>query len=350
MKDFPEWLRNPANIFGLLSFLAGILSLIFQSLLPPDFPYHWRWAIVGALFAIAGILLLRKRLRHIVVRSLRWCYDHSLLSLTILLALAASINYFATGNLLSVLPFLFLYIVVFILRFGREEIPSQLPLTFVRVPARESAGVDTQIDLSLGQKVIILAWGEISIDNGRIWCSPSGIIVRPPHLAHEKIGRQDMYVDSEPAGALIGWIGRGNQSKAFPVGDFCEKVADETGHLFLAVNDVHGAYVDNIGEFMAQISLPHSFITHRPSPREELKEYLRARCNELADHLSREPDDAEARFKIAEYQARLLDNASALYNLERAIELDEGYREKAKKSSAFEKLRNDNRFKELVSE
>lgn len=350
MKDFPEWLRNPANIFGLLSFLAGILSLVFQSLLPPDFPYHWRWAIVGALFGIAGILLFRKRLRHIVVRFLRWCYDHSVLSLTILLALAAFISYFATENLLSVLSFLFIYLAVLILRFGREEIPSELPLTFVRVPARESGGIDTQIDISLGQKIIILAFGEISFDNGQAWCTASGIITRPLQLANRTIAAPHSYIDSEPAGALIGWIGQGNQGKAFLVGEFCEKVATEMGHLFLAVNDIRGAYVDNIGSFSVQIFLPRSYTASQRTATEEVREYCRARRQELAEYVAREPDDAEARYKIAEYQARLLDNASALHNLERAIELDEGYREKAKKSSAFDKLRDDTRFIKLVGE
>jgi hypothetical protein len=343
VKQLPEWLPN------VLGLLLAFLSLIFQLLLPPDFPYHWRLLIVGALLMAAGILF-RRILRDIVVRLLRWCYDHSLLSLTILLALAATISYSASGNLLSVLSFLFLYIVVLILRFGREEIPSRLPLTFVRVPARESGGIDTQIDISLGQKIIILAFGEISFDNGQAWCTASGIITRPLQFANRTYPAPNSYIDSEPAGALIGWIGQGNQGKAFLVGEFCEKVATEMGHLFLAVNDVRGAYVDNIGSFSVQIFLPRSYTASQRTATEEVREYCRARRQELAEYVAREPDDAKARYEIAEYQARLLDNASALYNLERAIELGEGYREKAKKSSAFEKLRDDTRFKELVGE
>jgi len=81
---------------------------------------------------------------------------------------------------------------------------------------------------------------------------------------------------------------------------------------------------------------------------QRVRDYWQERVEELGYYVSREPDDAEARYKIAEYQARLLDNASALYNLERAIELDEAYREKAKKSSAFRKLQRDLRFRKLI--
>jgi len=338
-----------------LIFLAveAVLALlgVIPWLTPSDLPYATRWAITG-IFALLLVAAALWYFRASVLQRIRsafyWCYHHGGITITLLVSASAVAEYFFTRNLHSLWPFLFIYLSLLILRFGREEIPSELPLTFVHVPARESRGVDTQIDLSLGQKLVIVASGEISIDAGKAWYSPSGIITRPPELRNQTIQGRNMYIDSEPAGALVGWIGQGNQSKAFPVGGSREVVATEAGHLFLAVNDVRGAYVDNVGEFWVQIVLLRPDTTYRRSRREEVQEYLRARREELAEYVSREPDDAKARYEIAEYQARLLDYASALHNLERAIELDEGYREKAKKSSAFHKLLRDSRFRKLI--
>ena len=339
-------------IFLAVELVIALLSLT-PWLTPSDLPHGTRWAITGGfllLLVVAAVWYFRASVLQWMRSAFYWCYRHSGIVITLLLSASATAEYLFTRTLHSLWPFLFIYLSLLILRFGREEIPSQLPLTFVRVPARESGGIDTQIDISLGQKIIILAFGEISFDNGQAWCTASGIITRPLQFANRTIAAPNSYIDSEPAGALIGWIGQGNQGKAFLVGEFCEKVATEMGHLFLAVNDVRGAYVDNIGSFSVQIFLPRSYTASQRTATEEVREYCRARRQELAEYVAREPDDAKARYELAEYQARLLDNASALHNLERAIELEPTYREKAKKSSAFDKLRDDTRFKKLVGE
>lgn len=245
-------------IFLAVELVIALLSLT-PWLTPSDLPYATRWAITGGfllLLVVAAVWYFRASVLQAVRSAFNWCYWHSGIVITLLLSASATAEYLFTRNLHSLWPFLFLWLSLLILRFGKPTVPSDLRL--ISVPGQSETGANTGLHLRPGHTLIVSVIGEISIDDGRNWYSPKGIITRSTEGAVGRVVRsRNTVLPNANAGAMIGWIGRGNQNEAFLVGPYWKGVVRQEGNLFLAVNDIPGQYGDNDGRFLALATAVH---------------------------------------------------------------------------------------------
>lgn len=131
----------------------------------------------------------------------------------------------------------------------------------VKIPAKREGGINTDILVEPGQKLLISASGIITYDSGYHFTNANGIICtnkglplafppnwKPSVWKHESAYRTN---NGQPGliGSLIGWIGEYSEEKAFLIGENAEISVGSEGYLHLAVNDAKGTYTDNEGEY-----------------------------------------------------------------------------------------------------
>lgn len=317
----------------------------------PDLALQWKLAISGLAIAFLLAIFAWFHLSTFRPTIVRWArsflhrfHTQRTLSLVIALIISASSAFYSDNIVLSLLP-LYLYFVLDSLTQRSEvaEAPvlptvSSEKQSAIKALLTEAEEIDTQMRAFFDRIKVIdqPIWGPR-------WETPKGGLGTLQQSVLGKyrtwvIRARDVVEKYLPSDKSI-FLGNSNLIDGYLTlerGPATDKQA--------TLNTIFNAWQHQkivIEQIVNRIGVPS-----KVSPTD----HWRARREELAEYVSREPDDAKARYEIAEYQARLLDNASALYNLERAIELDERYREKAKKSSAFDKLRDDTRFKKLVGE
>lgn len=122
--------------------------------------------------------------------------------------------------------------------------------TFI-VYAHLEDGIDTGLSLQPDQRVRIVATGEVSIDEGKTWMYPSGVMSRGPNEG-KRFRHPGTHLDDQDGhgiiGALIGWIGEDREKSSFLIGEKCTRTIDRSGNLHLGINDTRGAYRDNIDQ------------------------------------------------------------------------------------------------------
>jgi hypothetical protein len=135
---------------------------------------------------------------------------------------------------------------------NRDRRTNRTQERIITVPGNQPRGVDTGIDLRMGDQVVITATGNItagpragvvSADGGRPGASTIfGTSARP--------------VPTAGVGALIGYILQpsGQTSQVFFIGSQATFTAPVDGRLYLLVNDDN--YNDNSGNFSARVIYP----------------------------------------------------------------------------------------------
>lgn len=141
----------------------------------------------------------------------------------------------------------------------------------IRIDATCEGGVNTQIRVQKGQRILLFARGLVTYDGGQNYALPEGVICNElglPYLLQDPSGNTGLAMWLHPdayktdggisgrIGSLIGWIRAYSEEKSFFVGSKRVVEASEDGDLFLMVNDAKGTYDDNNGEFRVDISLP----------------------------------------------------------------------------------------------
>lgn len=140
----------------------------------------------------------------------------------------------------------------------------------LRVYASKAEGINTNIRVLPGQKMAFFARGLISYDKGHNFTTPEGIVCNEygmPTVAKDPDGNDSFIVLPNKqaymtdggqlgrVGSLIGWINSPTPERAFLIGSRKEIQVTEEGILYLAINDVKGAYHDNDGEFRVDIRI-----------------------------------------------------------------------------------------------
>lgn len=150
-----------------------------------------------------------------------------------------------------------------------EMIDDSKGVTIARVDASKEEGVNTNIKVLLGQKLVFFARGLISFDGGHNFATPEGILcnayglplsvkdlagklIAPVVWPHEGAYRTDGDKLGQ-IGSLFGWINEYRAETAFHIGTKKDIDVTEEGCLHLAVNDAMGTYGDNDGEFRVDI-------------------------------------------------------------------------------------------------
>jgi len=146
-------------------------------------------------------------------------------------------------------------------------VPSYREEHVFQVPARREGGIDTGLLIRLGQHLNITAAGVVSLDSYHHFTNPDGFLCDEAgrRLVHPTVRTPLQYAlegdylrgtdGPHRAGALIGWIGEWREGEAFYIGSANEIEVSREGKLFLAVNDVRGAYGDNSGGFEVKVSI-----------------------------------------------------------------------------------------------
>ncbi len=139
-----------------------------------------------------------------------------------------------------------------------------------QIDASVEEGVNTDIKVYPGQKIIFFARGLISYDSFNHFTTPAGIICNEyglPLVGKDPEGRfypvvfpnqRALTTDSGKigfVGSLIGWINQYNKESSFFIGTKKEITVTEEGYLFLAINDAKGTYGDNNGEYRVDIQV-----------------------------------------------------------------------------------------------
>lgn len=122
----------------------------------------------------------------------------------------------------------------------------------VDVPGNAARGIDTDIDLRLGDQVTISATGNVTAGRRAGVVSPDG----GRQSAGAVFGASTYPVPTVGVGALIGMIlqSNGQSSQPFLIGSQLTFTIPVDGRLFLLVNDDN--YTDNSGSFSARIVYP----------------------------------------------------------------------------------------------
>jgi len=133
--------------------------------------------------------------------------------------------------------------------------------SFLKVPANREGGINTGILVMPGQRLEISASGVITYDSGYHFTDADGQmctykgqpLAHPEALVPMRWPHEGAYRTNNDRpgfiGSLIGWIGEYSEERAFLIGGAAEITADSEGYLYLAVNDLKGAYADNQGEY-----------------------------------------------------------------------------------------------------
>ncbi len=116
----------------------------------------------------------------------------------------------------------------------------------------ESRGVDTGIDLRVGDQITITATGSVTAGRRAGVVSPDG----GRQSAAGVFGATAYPVPTSGVGALIGYVlqANGQASPAFLVGSQSTLTAPVDGRLYLLVNDDN--YSDNSGSFSVRLVYP----------------------------------------------------------------------------------------------
>jgi len=147
-------------------------------------------------------------------------------------------------------------------------------VTIARVDASKEEGVNTNIKVLPGQKLVFFARGLMSFDGGHNFATPEGILcnaygvpvsvkdpagnlIAPVVWPHEGAYMTDGDKLGQ-IGSLFGWIDEYSAETAFHIGTKKEIDVTEEGCLHLAVNDQIGTYGDNDGEFRVDIRVVFS--------------------------------------------------------------------------------------------
>lgn len=122
----------------------------------------------------------------------------------------------------------------------------------VTVPANESRGVDTGIELRSGDQIVITATGNITAGQRVGVVSPDGARASAGTI----FGTNRRPVATAGVGALVGYILQtsGQASQFFLIGSQSTLTVPVDGTLYLLVNDDN--YGDNSGSFSARIVYP----------------------------------------------------------------------------------------------
>ncbi len=122
----------------------------------------------------------------------------------------------------------------------------------INVPANESRGVDTGIDLRTGDQVVFTASGNITAGQRVGIVSADGS--RPGTSAIFGVSRRP--VPTAGVGALIGYVmqSNGQSTQPFLIGSQSTFTAPADGRLYLFVNDDN--YGDNSGSFSVRVLYP----------------------------------------------------------------------------------------------
>ena len=146
------------------------------------------------------------------------------------------------------------------------EDPTEVRI--IRVDASKEEGINTNIRVLPGQRIVFFARGLISYDGGHYFTTPEGILCNEYGLPivtkyvdgnnvlvvwpHEQAYKTDGG-ELGRIGSLFGWINAYSPEKAFLIGSRREIEVTEEGNLYLAVNDEKATYSDNDGEFRVDI-------------------------------------------------------------------------------------------------
>jgi hypothetical protein len=135
---------------------------------------------------------------------------------------------------------------------NRDRRTSRILDRTVDVPATESRGIDTGIELRTGDQVTISASGNVTAGQRVGIVSPDGSRAGAGSI----FGVNRRPVPNAGVGALIGYIlfPNGQSSQPFLIGTQQTFTASADGRLYLLVNDDN--YGDNSGSFSARISAP----------------------------------------------------------------------------------------------
>lgn len=151
-----------------------------------------------------------------------------------------------------------------------EVIEDASDVRIVRVDASKEEGIDTNIQVAPGQRIVFFARGLISYDGGHNFATPEGILCNEygfPLFAKDSEARLFPVVwPHEQAyktnggelgriGSLFGWIGTYDEETAFLIGAKREIDVTNEGTLYLAVNDAVGTYGDNDGEYRVDVRI-----------------------------------------------------------------------------------------------
>jgi len=123
----------------------------------------------------------------------------------------------------------------------------------IDVPGNQSRGVDTGIDLRVGDQVVITATGNVTAGRRAGVVSPEGGRATG---AGAVFGATTYPVPTAGVGALLGYIvsNDGQSSQPFYIGSQSTFTTPVDGRLYLMVNDDN--YSDNSGSFSARIVYP----------------------------------------------------------------------------------------------
>jgi hypothetical protein len=151
-----------------------------------------------------------------------------------------------------------------------ETIEDPTDVKLVRVDASKEEGVNTNIKVAPGQRIVFFARGLISYDGGHNFATPEGILCNDyglPLFAQDSEGGlspvvwphiQAYKTDGGKLGrigSLFGWIDKYSEETAFLIGTKREIQVTNEGTLYLAVNDAAGTYGDNNGEYRVDIRI-----------------------------------------------------------------------------------------------
>jgi hypothetical protein len=137
-------------------------------------------------------------------------------------------------------------------RSGRDRRSTGPLERTINVPATDSRGIDTGIELRTGDQVTISASGNVTAGQRVGIVSPDGSRAGASSI----FGVNRRPVPNAGVGALIGYIlqSNGQMSPAFLIGSQMTLTASVDGRLYLLVNDDN--YGDNSGSFSARIIYP----------------------------------------------------------------------------------------------
>ncbi|MFN0051679.1 MAG: alkaline phosphatase family protein [Planctomycetales bacterium] len=135
--------------------------------------------------------------------------------------------------------------------------PEQAPPDSLVIPGN-LPWVDTGVDVTAGQAITITATGRVRItrlglpkDDSEYDVGPQGTFLYGDTQQHHDFPLPAAGKGPAPCFGLLGRVGHG---PAFVVGPYTSWVSDETGRLFLGINDFDPS--TNQGEFYAQVHKP----------------------------------------------------------------------------------------------
>lgn len=123
---------------------------------------------------------------------------------------------------------------------------------------RRSEALDTQLYLSSGDRISIVATGFIRINDTDIPRDADGT----PYISYD-INNPDNTQTRVNAGALVGKIGI--SGSVFQLGTRSDTVISTPGRLYLGVVDEDGDYSDNFGEFYVNLAIGGNCPTRTPT-------------------------------------------------------------------------------------